>query len=115
MKCRKEEKVDKSAIKPSLFNIQAFKATEEADKKGVTEEEQHLYSLSGTKGWEIVSEYAKRVMAELDEANNLAISNGVPFEEIGKNTVIISLAKNIVDRILNIVSDAKEACEANGQ
>jgi len=105
--------MDNQAIKPTIFNIQSFKRDEEAKKRGVTDEERHLYALTNNVGWKIISEYARNVLKEVDEANRLAISTGVSFEEIGRNTVVINLAKDIVEKILNKVNDAKEICEAN--
>lgn len=105
--------MDNQALKPTIFNIQSFKRDEEAKNKGVTDEERHLYALSNNMGWKILSEYAQGVLREIDDANRVAISQGVSFEEIGRNTVVINLAKDIVEKILNKVNDAKEICEAN--
>lgn len=103
--------MDSSALKPTIFNIQAFEKDE--TKASVSDEEKHLYSLSKQKGWEIITAFKKRVVEELEEVNKGLMASGHNFEEIGKNAVIINLAESIVDRIFNMVSDAKEACEAD--
>ena len=105
--------MDKQAIKPTIFNVQSFKQDEEAEKRGATDEERHLNSLSNQVGWKILGEFKDRAFREIDEAQNAAISSGTPFEEIGRNTVVINLAKDIVNKIFNKVDDAKEICEAN--
>jgi len=51
----------------------------------------------------------------MEEVNRNAMSGGMPFDEIGKNAVVINLAESIVDRILALVSDAKDACESDGK
>ena len=47
----------------------------------------------------------------MEEVNRTAMSSGLPFDEIGKNAVVINLAESIVERIINLVDDAKDACE----
>jgi len=103
--------LDNTALKPTIFNIEAFKKEENASPT-VTDEERFLYTLSKQKGWEVITEFKGRVFKELEEANRNAMSGGLPFEEIGKNAVVINLAESVVDRILNLVNDAKEACES---
>ena len=105
--------MNNTALKPTIFNIDAFK--EESEVSKINDEEQFLYSLSKQKGWDIIVEFKKRVFKELDEVNKADMSNGMSFEEIGKNAVVINLAESVVDRILDKVNDAKEACESNGK
>lgn len=104
---------NQQALRPGIFNIEAFKKDEAALKRGATEDERFLYGLTSMKGWQLLKEFKQRVMGELYEANKAAMSSGLPFEEIGKNAVVINLAEDIVDRIINLVEDAKEACEAD--
>ena len=99
----------KVAIKPE-FRPNIAKE-EEIKKTGATDEEKALYSMSGSKGWRILEEYIDDQIHALDNINEKAMEVGQNFEEIGKNTVISSLAKKIIERILNKVADAKEACE----
>jgi hypothetical protein len=106
----KEAKLDKTALRPTIFNIKAFEENEAVSSKA-TDEERFLYTISKTNGWKIITEFKERVFKELEEANRLAMGNGQPFEEIGKNAVVINLAESIVDRILHLVDDAREACE----
>jgi hypothetical protein len=103
----------KQAIKPEFFpaNMPSIKKDEEAKKKGVTEEERHLYALSGTAGWRVLSKYAEDMLGDLDNINKIAMEQGMGFEEIGRNSVVVTQTKDIIRRLLNKVIDAVEACE----
>jgi len=101
---------DKQAVRPDRYfaNIPSLVGKEGTE---VTEEERFLYSMSSSNGWQVFKKYADEVVADLDEINSIAIAKGENFEEIGKNTIVINLAKGIIKKLLNKVSDAKEACE----
>jgi len=101
----------KVAIKPNMFvNVSALKKVRDAE--GVTDEEKSLYAMSVTSGWKTFKDLAERVSLELNGVNNEAIANGAPMEKIGENAVVISLAQDVIKRLLNKVDDAVEACEA---
>ena len=106
--------MDNTALKPTIFDIRSFKKNEE-EKLGLTDEERQLSTLSNMEGWIVLKQFALQAMKELDAFNSEAIAKGMPFEEIGKNTVIISLAKEIVQRLINKVEDASEAVNTNGK
>jgi hypothetical protein len=59
----------------------------------------------------VLTETKNALVAELDSLNDNAISQGMTYEELGKNTVVISLARGIIKRLWDKVADAKEACE----
>ena len=107
--------MDKQAIKPSFYNLPTFKADEESKEKEVSDEERRLYSLSKSTGWKVLKEYIGNVRNDLDNFNARAMETGANFEEIGKNTVVINLAKGIIERVLNKVGDAREAIESEEQ
>jgi len=102
--------VDSKALRPN-FNIKAFVEQEKIKGKPISDEEKELFSLTSIPGWKIVNDYANRVMAELDGTIETAVASGAPFEEIGRNTVVINLAKDIIKRILDRVNDARDACQ----
>lgn len=105
----------KTATRPDVFNnLASIKSHEEAEKKGLTEEEIHLSNLTEQKGWQILSETKDRLVRELDQVNEQAIQTGAPYEEIGRNTLVISLAKGIINRLWAQAQDAKEAYERTG-
>jgi hypothetical protein len=101
---------DTSAIKPS-FNIKAFVAEEKIKNRPLTEEEKELYSLTSHNGWIQFSRYVDQVLKELDETTDTTIASGVPFEEIGRNVVVINLAKDIIKRVMNHVNDARDCVQ----
>ena len=102
----------KTAIRPDFFaNFESLKRNKEAERAGGTPEEQALYSMSLTEGWKLFNNTADKLMDELQTINDSAVANGAPYEELGKNTVVISIAKGILRRLINFVEDAKEACE----
>jgi hypothetical protein len=101
----------RQAIKPDVVfpSLPTFVRDAEADKKGMAEEEILLAKMAEGKGWQILREFINSVVADLDEINESAIANGVNFEELGRNTLVISLTKGIIKRIVDKVEDAKEA------
>ena len=105
----------KTAIKPNFFsNLQSLKTQEIAKKVGVTEYEQSYYSMSQTRGWTLLSDRKDELVKELEQMQDAAVANGASYEELGKNTLVISLAKGIIKRLFDIVEDSKEACERSG-
>jgi len=103
----------KGAIKPDRFfsTIQEFVGKEEKGVQGITDEEKALATMARTSGWKVLKEYVREVVESLDTINEVAIENGSSFEEVGKNTVIISLAKGVIKKIIDKVEDAREATE----
>jgi len=99
-----------TALRPNSINIPSLDMNEIDSKVGPTKEEQLLYGMSKSEGWRIFTELAKRVCDELNQVNVAAIEAGASFEEIGKNTLVISATQGIIDRLLNKVQDAQEVC-----
>lgn len=102
----------KTAVRPNFFlNIPVL---EKLNKKGLaaTEEEQALYTMANTAGWKIFRAYAEETSRQLNGLNAEAIAQGMPLEEIGRNAIVVSLAQGVIDKLLNKVSDAGEACES---
>lgn len=105
--------MDKSALRPETFlaNMPSMAAEQEAAKKGATEEEVALANMGKTHGWRVLREYIGKVEEDLDNKNAEAIAGGKALEEIGLNTIVINLTKEIIKKVLDKVEDAKEACE----
>jgi hypothetical protein len=103
--------MDNQSLKPSFINLPSLVADKEAEKKGATDEERILYGGSKTAFWGVLKGIFEDAEKDLDNLNSVAIEKGAPFEEIGKNTVVVNLAKGIITRIKNKVEDAVEACE----
>ena len=108
--------MDKTAIKPDFFFKQLpslQEADREAEKKGATDDERALYAMSQGRGWVILRDYILDLYNDLNQVNKNAITSGSSLEEIGRNTIVVSLTQDILDKTLNKVSDAIEACETN--
>jgi hypothetical protein len=103
--------MDNQAIRPSFIN--PITSTEaEMEKKGTTDEERALFAMSKTGGWKVFKDITSQALVELDELNRIAISNGAGYEELGRNTIVISSVKDIINHLINKVEDAKESCES---
>lgn len=101
-----------TAVRPDYYyNIPSLSQT--TGNKAATPEELALDAMAKTKGWEIFKGIAKDMIAELNQHNLKAIEDGLPLEEIGRNTVIVSLAQGLIERLLNRVIDAQDASENN--
>ena len=107
---------DNSAIKPNFFFNQLPSlqvADNEAAKRGASEEERALHAMSQSKGWLLLKEIIEHLKQDLSQVNKTAIESGAPLEEIGRNTIVISLTQDILEKVLNKVQDATEACVTN--
>jgi hypothetical protein len=100
-----------NATRPDFFSKFESLAKKTADEKGLTDEEIHLSTLSQQKGWKILTDTKDALLQEFDRLNEQAIATGMSYEEIGKNTLVISLAKGAITRLWNKVDDANEAYE----
>lgn len=103
--------MEDNAIKPGIFNIQAFQAKKKAEAVDATVEETALYAMSKGKGWKILDQYIKTISIQLNDANRDAIANGLPLKEIGQNAVVINWVKEVLDKVVHKVEDARDACE----
>lgn len=107
----------KTAIRPDFYfkGLPTLQNDREAEKKGATEEERQVYAMAQTSGWNVVQNFIERLSKDLDMVNKNAIENGAPLDEIGRNTVVISLTQDILQKVLDKVSDSIEACTQNEQ
>jgi hypothetical protein len=106
---------DTKAVRPDFFaNFESLKRNKEAEKKGVSKEEQSYYAMSMSDGWKLFNNTAEQLIQEMESMNDVAIANGASMGEVGKNTIVISLAKGVIRRLINKVVDAKEICEKSG-
>jgi hypothetical protein len=103
---------ESKAIKPDVFNrLPVFEEEEEKDISGLSEEEKVLASGAKTTFWKVLKEYIEEVVNNLDEVNEMAISQGADYEEIGKNAIVVSATKGIIKKIINKVEDSREESE----
>ena len=104
------------ALKPIFNSIPSFVKDQGivTAKEEATDEERRLFAMARTAGWKTFVEFTENVVKEIEEVNKQAIGNGASFEEIGRNTIVISMTQDIIRKLLNKVEDAVEACEHDG-
>lgn len=101
-----------AASRPDFYNqFKSIRTKELAKKAKVTDEEMHLYSMSQSAGWGIFNKTVEQLLEELDGMNVRAMENGMSFEEIGRNTIIINYTKGLIKRLTNKVNDARDTVE----
>ena len=102
------------AIRPTFNLVQEISKTELTQEK-LSDNELALAHLANTNGWAVFTHEATELLAILEEANKEAMAKGLDFAEIGKNAVVIGMVKDLVEKLLNKVTDAKEAVEKNAK
>ena len=102
------------ALRPDFLikNMPAMQASTTGE--GPTDEEKALAVLTTATGWRNFVAFKDELVEDMQKANKAAIGQGLSFEQIGQNTLIISMATDIIDRLFNKVSDAVEVVEQNG-
>ncbi len=103
----------KTALRPDFYfkTVPSLNKDEVVDDKvGITDNERALYALSKTAGWKVFCEYLETLSRELGETSKTIISGGASMEEIGRNTIVITLTQDIIDRAVNRVADAVDVC-----
>ena len=105
---------DKGALRPEIFNIPNFINQEKKDDE-ITVEEKILAAGAEQLFWKTLKKHFDNAILQLDQINEQAISNGMPLEEIGRNTLVISQVKGVLRKIINVVEDSKEAQDGGGE
>lgn len=101
-----------TATRPDFFaNFESLRRNEKAKQTKTTPEEQAYYAMSMSEGWKLFNIDKDRLLEEMDNLIDRSITNGLTREQIGENTIVVSLAKGIIKRLINKVEDAKKACE----
>ena len=99
------------AIRPDSF-VDYRKVIEQAkpktEEKGLIEERQ-LAHLANSDGWVVLRDYINELDENLNKLNKQMMERGASFEEIGKNAVIVQLAQELLQKIVQKVADANDA------
>jgi len=106
---------DKGALKPEIFNIPHFIEQKKTDIEVLTQDEKILAAGADNAFWRTLKKYFDESLAQLDSINDAAIAEGLPMEEIGRNAIVISQVKGVLNKISNVVQDAKEAQNGRGE
>lgn len=102
------------AVKPDFYSqFPSLTQDLKEGKKESTPEELALYAMSQGKGWKVFKGIVDEVSKDLNNLNKDAVASGASLEEIGRNTVIVTLVQGVIERVMNRVDDAIEACEQN--
>jgi hypothetical protein len=94
------------------FSVRPFIKQEKfEDVQTLTKDEEILASGAENAFWKTLKKHFDNAILQLDQINESAIANGASRDQIGENTIVISLAKGVLRKIENVVEDAKEAHE----
>jgi len=102
---------NKQALKPDVFlSFQEIgdKRTKEEIKKEQDPEDVALHSLASHGGWTVLKKRIEDSGKQMDELVKTLIAEGRSFEDIGKITVVSSLAKEKLYDILKWVQDSSD-------
>lgn len=102
----------KTALRPDFYfkTVPSLQKEETEEKVGITDNERALFAMSKTAGWKVFCEYVETLSRELGETSKAVIESGASMEEIGRNTIVITLTQDIIDKAINKVADAVEVC-----
>lgn len=104
------------AMRPDFFaNFPTLQKETEAKKRGATDKEQAYYSMSLSAGWKYFDKEIDELLEEMDQLIDNSVANGMTREQIGENTIVVSLARGVIKRLRNKVQDSKEACDPTGE
>lgn len=100
-----------NAIHPDYFKD--FREVAQAvEEKPINErEEQALSDLSDMAGWKVLVEYIESLEQELDSLVAGAMETGLGFEEIGRKTLMATITKRYLEKIVEKVVNAKSAVQ----
>jgi hypothetical protein len=102
----------KQAVRPAFFTH--MPSLEKKDEEKIPDEEQFLFGMSKTAGWDVFTKRKESLLHDMDIFQETTIASGGNEAEIGKNAIIISMVKGVIQRLWTMVDDAKEACEPSG-
>ena len=103
--------IDEQAIKP-VFNIASYikdKEQPKTDVETLSEDEKTLGYGAKQKFWKVLKAHIENEIDTIDKIAESAIESGMPMDEIGRNTVVVSQVKGVLNKIFNIVEDSYEA------
>ncbi len=104
------------ALRPNLYSdVQNIIIQKKAQENGVHPDDQAIYALSQTRGWELLKAYIDSLKENLKSFQKEAMASGMSWEEIGKRTLLIELTNDTLDQIITKVDDSKDAVEEGTQ
>lgn len=100
---------DEGALKPTL-SIKSFIERPRDEELDQPTKDEEIFAVGADKSfWLTLKKHFENQIRQLDEINEAAIAGGMPFDEIGRNALVISQVKGVLKKIVNVVEDAREA------
>lgn len=108
--------MDTGAIRPNFIGVPKQPVlVEEEPMKDFVEEEKNIAQLENHAGWQAIQKMIQDEIDSLDIIVSPEATEGLSYEDIGRNAVVASAVKARLQGILGKVKDAKDAVErANG-
>ena len=100
-----------NAIHPDYFKDIKVLTKKEDDQPIEIKEEQVLADLYDLAGWKVLKEYITDLKTSLDVLLSIAIDSGASYEEIGRKTIVTTLTKSYLDKVIERVNDARDATQ----
>jgi hypothetical protein len=97
----------KQALKPDLFFDFRKIGTLTEQEQPELEAENMLTSLANHNGWLILKDYINDVKDELDMMVTQAMEKGLSREDIGERTILTTLCKEALQKVIDKVEDAR--------
>lgn len=102
---------DQGALKPEFVDIRSYIEREKVEEDQPSQDEKILASGADKAFWKVLKRYFEEEMYSLEQINEHAIASGLPFDEIGRNALVINQVKGVLRKITNRVDDAKEEAD----
>lgn len=101
-------------IKPDFLSIKGVweeKKKSELEAKGIDPQDAALHTLAQMESWQNLKNYILSLKDGLDAQLTVAVDGGLSREEIGDRTIMVTLAKGLLNSIINKVEDSRDVVE----
>ena len=103
-----------TAIKPDFHSIKGVweeTKKQELEKKGIDPQDAAFHTLAQMELWQNLKSYIQTLKDGLDAQLTVAVDSGLSREDIGDRTIMVTLAKGLLNSIINKVEDSSEVVE----
>lgn len=111
----KQDQHKQGALHPDIFAdfhaLESMKEEKEAERRGLDVETTSLAYLSRTKGWTVLKDFMESMIKDLDNMVTACMQQGMSFEEIGKRSLLSTLTKEALLKIITKVNDCREEAD----
>lgn len=102
------------SIKPDFQSIKGVweqNKNFELEKKGIDPQDAAFHTLSQMEVWQNLKNYISTLKEGLDAQLTVAVDSNLSREEIGDRTIMVTLAKGLLNSIINKVEDSRDVVE----